>query len=186
MSQLICARVAAALMLLVPIVSQVAAQDTEAEKAYVAAMSSVLEMWNTKQIILAPKDSLQKQFDERLSVFRKKQKDNDLEAIVPSDFIESNWGQLPSKISPELPLSTGAKWVLIGGVLDAADRLQKDGVPSDPASFQKALELSLYLTLGAAQEEARKANEGQIDSVSVRRAGVRFFSLGWPLCCGEE
>ncbi len=73
---------------------------------------------------------------------------------------------------------------IMANVVDASDELQRQGI--EPGELYEALQYSLYLTLGGAQLDAGLRNQTSVDAITLKRAGVRFFSLGWPFCCADE
>jgi hypothetical protein len=87
---------------------------------------------------------------------------------------------MPATVRAQLPMTEGAYAVLLGGIIDAAPELAAEGIEPTPEALLEALRLSLYLTLVSAQQEG---STGEIDSLAIRRGGLRFFSLAWPFSC---
>ncbi|HEY7557152.1 MAG TPA: hypothetical protein VIH18_20310 [Candidatus Binatia bacterium] len=164
----------------------VSAQElTKDQMAYVNSVAAILDDWDNKKIKITKDENLVAQFDTRLKDYAAKQQTNELEQLIPIDFIRKNWDALPEILEPELPKTQGADWALLGSILDSVEEMQRRGIEPDIAKLTEELRLSLYLTLGAAQKEAQAAGEKQIDVVAIRRGGIRFLSLGWPFCCAE-
>jgi hypothetical protein len=159
---------------------------TDFERQYADALVQVLISWEKGDIEFRRSDFADEFFGVRLDRFQQRQSQRDLEKIIPLDFIEANWDRLPETVKSEQPLSRGAYQVLIGGIVDAAPQLLERGIEAKPAALVAELGFPLFVTLAAAQEEAKSAGTEQTDSVAIRRGGLWFFSLGWPFCCAEE
>ncbi|MGQ0485866.1 MAG: hypothetical protein ACT4SY_11015 [Hyphomicrobiales bacterium] len=159
---------------------------TDTQKKYADGFAALLNEWKDGKIEFDRSSAIAAGFDKKVESYKVRQQTDNAEKAISLDFILQNWKLLPDTVKAEKPLSLGAQYVLIGGIIDAAEQLEKNGISPDPQSLKKALDFSLYVTLGAAQEEAKKANLESITATSVRRGGVWLFSFGWPWCCGDE
>lgn len=158
---------------------------TEEQQAYADALQTILKEWEAGKIEFTKNEETEKLFSARLDAFSLRQAGGEVESVIPMDFVAGNWKKLPESVKVQRPLSAGAYLLLIAGVVDASAELKKIGIEPTYESLLAALQFPLYLTLGAAEEEAKKNNRDTIDSISIRRGGVWFFSLGWPFCCAE-
>ncbi|MCO5160030.1 MAG: hypothetical protein M9939_02760 [Mesorhizobium sp.] len=166
-------------------IAQSRVELTDLQTAYAEAAGSLFELWNKKEIKIDRTD-FDKEFATRFEGFLARQKSDPLESAISAEFIAMNSKILPNVLVPELQLSPGAKLTLIGSIVDAAPILSEKGIEPTVSSLQTALSFSLFAALGAAQEDAKKSGDDQIEAVNVRRGGVWFFSMGWPFCCAID
>jgi len=151
--------------------------------AYLQAFDALLQQWAEGQVTFnRGPDS---EFEAALTSFKVRQEASFTEAAIPFGFVADNWKRIPEKVSAEIPLSMGARFVLAGGIVDAVPVLKEKGIQPTPEALERELAFPLYLTLGAGQEVAKESGVAQLDAISIRRGGVWFFSLGWPFCCAE-
>ncbi|WP_299724842.1 hypothetical protein [uncultured Tateyamaria sp.] len=106
-----------------------------------------------------------------------------LSEVYDPTLLEQRFFSLP-RVEEWPSISVGARMLVAASIIDVVDQLEEQGVEPSVESMLEAVGPSLYLMLASAADEA-SVEQPQIDVVSVRRAGVWFFSLGWPFCCAE-
>ena len=153
---------------------------------YAQALMILLTDWNAGKIFLK-KENVEDTFQKRLEVLVAKQASPEftIEDLFSAELIESRWKELPRELTRGLPLSNGARLMLAALVLDKSNRLKQLAKPNSVDLLEK-LGPSLYLILASAQKEALMSDKTEIDTTSIQRGGVWFFSLGWPFCCADE
>jgi hypothetical protein len=152
---------------------------------YALTLFEILARWDSGALTLE-KSSAAADFERRLENYGALPNDRFVvERWFSREAILEQWYQLPETLRPELRLSAGAKLLLAAAVVDKSADLERFVGPYAD-DLQAALASSLYITLAAAQQEALEQGKALIDATAVRRAGVRFFSLGWPFCCADE
>jgi hypothetical protein len=163
----------------------VSVTDALAKNPYALAMLEVLDRWDSGTLEFS-KAAAEPEFERRLDKYKALPSDRFVvERWFTVEEILDQWKQLPDTLKPELKLSTGARLILAAAVVDKSAVLESFVKPY-PDELQSKLASSLYLTLAAAQQEALEQGKKVIDATAVQRAGVRFFSLGWPFCCADE
>lgn len=156
------------------------------EQAYADALRNLLEEWQRGKIVFQKNDASSDMFQIALKSFQERQQTDDLEKVIPLDFIEANWEAMPDSANPAIPLSKGAFYVMLGSILDAVPELLNQGIEPNAETMAAKLQFPFYLALASAQVEAQKAGLTQVDAVSMRRGSTRFLSLGWPFCCAHK
>ena len=95
--------------------------------------------------------------------------------------MERRWSHLPATLKGERPLSTGARLILLGTVYDRNEEIEQ--ILATTADFDTEFEMSIYITLGASQQEALLAGRETIDARSVLAELKDFWSIPYPFCC---
>jgi hypothetical protein len=158
---------------------------SETEWRYVDAMSRLLDAWERKEIELT-RDVFDAEFPDRIALFKHRTPTSVIHALFPTAFFERNARLLPSRLVAEIPLSNGARLTLLASVADAAPLLERFGVKPTADDLLRKLPFALFVTLGAAQLEAKSHGKAEVDAASIKRGEIDFFSMGWPFCCAVE
>lgn len=76
--------------------------------------------------------------------------------------------------------------IMVASFYDRLEAVQKIVGKPEAVEVEKSLRLSLYIGLGAGQNEAKRVGAKRIESSAVLRGFSLFFSWPWPFCCLEE
>jgi hypothetical protein len=144
---------------------------------FVAEFVRILDQWNDLKLDLPSKSALRPVLERRLSE-TVKLKRYPYETESWQNSILKKFDGLPAQVRPEKRLDTSAEMILVLLFLKGRDEFERQVVK--PEGVRKELDLPLFLVLGSAQETAKTRTT--IDSNSVSRSLLAWWTAVWPFC----
>jgi hypothetical protein len=172
-------------VLLLSAQAAIAQEDLERifENPYVEQTNTLLDAWDAGELVLRKSD-----VEEEFSSAIKGRSEKPVYPFEENEgYVEemrTRFERLPDVVEPQLPLSLGARAIMLGTMYDR--REQVEDYIGDPDAMPELLKMPLFIVFGVGQHEAKEANLENTDSRAILAAYDDFWSVPWPLCCWRE
>jgi hypothetical protein len=147
---------------------------------YVHAIDHLFNDWNDGRVVIKKQDvesefyaAVQRRAESPVHDYEK--------ASSYAEEMKVKWTALPAVLEKKIPLSIGARMMLLGAAYDKREGLAR--VLPDPAEFADRFQMEIFLALAASQQIAIQAKDTEIDTIAMNDAFMEFRSLIYPFCC---